>query len=133
MIKVINKKNSPYVKGEYIGRPSILGNPYTHLKTSKFKDLILVKTRNQSVEFYDKWLEESLKNNVDVYLEFERLVDLYIQKSELNLICWCDPLPCHGHILREYIFKRVKEKFQKRRLYEQEISSFLKKWDTIRI
>ena len=62
-IKVHNKYK---FKGDgvYIGRPSCLGNPFSHLENTKasFK----VKDREEAVALYEVWLKEQLRENVEV-------------------------------------------------------------------
>lgn len=100
-IEVVNMKN---YKGEgiYIGRPSVLGNPYSHLKVSiaKFK----CDTREESIEKYKIFLREEYMKGGAVKKELDRLV-LLAKRGELVLICWCKPLPCHGEFIRSAIMQ----------------------------
>jgi hypothetical protein len=49
MIKVVNKySHIPTSNDIYIGRGSILGNPYTHLPIKNTKAFIQYKTREES-------------------------------------------------------------------------------------
>jgi len=100
MIYVKNKKKYSG-NGFYIGRPSILGNPYTHLK-GKTLAKFTVETRQKSVEKYREYFEEQMRTN---YF-FKRMIDIMIEKSKVEdiyLICWCKPLSCHGDIIKEYL------------------------------
>ena len=103
MIKVVNKRTYKG-PGEYIGRPSSLGNPYSHQENTiaQFK----VATRDDSIDKYDIWLDEQLKSDTAAKREFDRLVEIYKNTGELTLVCWCDPLRCHGHSIK----KRIEEK-----------------------
>jgi hypothetical protein len=29
--------------------------------------------------------------------------------QDLRFVCWCDPLPCHTHIVRDYLLKRLEK------------------------
>ena len=83
---VHNKKNKFDV---YIGRPSIWGNPFSHLPTANVE--YLVRTRTEAIKCYAAWI------NVRPDL-------IKAAKEELrgkDLLCWCTPLPCHGEILME--------------------------------
>ncbi len=104
MIEVVNKKTFGG-HGTYIGRPSPLGNPYSHLPSAcaEFR----VATRDEAVEKYREWLSEALKNNTLVRTAFNTLVDFYRQFGKLTLICWCAPKNCHGHVLRDMILRAL--------------------------
>ena len=98
MIVIHNKKTEPTIDGIYIGRPYVLGNPFSHKEKSiaKYK----VKSRDEAVDEYEKWLDEKLKDSEsEEYKEFCRLLELYKSNKRLDLICWCHPLRCHGDVL----------------------------------
>jgi len=89
MPKVLNKRTDKIPSDAiYIGRPSVYGNPFPITST---------RSRTQSVELFKKYFD---KND-----NLKKLV-----KSELkgkDLVCWCAPLLCHGHILREYANRKI--------------------------
>lgn len=100
MIKVVNKRSGE--EGEYIGRPSPLGNPFTHLTRTKHA-MFLCDTREESIRRYREWLEYHISEKTpEIMDEMQRLYDLS-QEGDLNLVCWCKPLSCHGDILKEYL------------------------------
>lgn len=99
MIYVVNKRFCD--QGVYIGRPSKLGNPYSHLESSVAE--FRVKTREESIEKYGGWLRGQYRLKGDVYDTLMRLVDVYEKTGELTLVCWCKPLPCHGDVIRDAI------------------------------
>ena len=66
----------------YIGRPGKWGNPFSIGKDGD-RDEVLAK--------YVDWLHDNT--------DFVAMV-----RAELpgkDLLCWCDPSSCHGHILRD--------------------------------
>lgn len=82
---VVNKRTSVF--DVYVGRPSIWGNPFSHLHgtLAEFK----VDLREESIDRFEKWI-----------LSNPELIEK--AKKELKgkiLGCWCAPLPCHGDIL----------------------------------
>ena len=87
-IKVHNKYRFKG-KGVYIGRPSCLGNPFSHLENTKadFK----VKDREEAVALYEVWLKEQLRENVEVRKEMTNLYNKWREDGELNLICCVAP------------------------------------------
>ena len=72
----------------YIGRPTKWGNPWSH-KLSRFPDTIKVKTRDESVENFRRYLRER-----------PELIEAV--RRELRgkfLVCFCRPHACHGDVL----------------------------------
>lgn len=113
-IKVINTHHLKGKKeGEYIGRGSPLGNPYSHQEgtTALYK----VATREEAIEKYRIWLEDQIfiKENQEIINELERLTDLALYEGKLLLRCFCAPAPCHGDVIKEYLEEAI-ERFLKR-------------------
>lgn len=90
MIRVINKHFEPYTTGQYVGRPSILGNPFVIGRDG---------TREEVVEKYRRWLWGQTQRRGKVYQKLLELKEKAIVE-DLNLICWCAPKPCHADILK---------------------------------
>jgi len=92
-IKVVNKKLGGI--GEYIGRPSPLGNPF---QLEKEEDRLSVISR------YREWiLGQIMAKDEQVLSELSRLRQIAIEKGELRLQCWCAPKHCHGDVIKEII------------------------------
>jgi hypothetical protein len=101
MITIANKRNAS--SGEYIGRPSPLGNPFTHLKNSKYAEKTC-SSRDESVDNYREWLMERLEeSDSDVAEELIRLNDMLEETGRLTLLCWCRPSLCHGDVIKEIL------------------------------
>jgi hypothetical protein len=101
MISVINLHAGG--TGEYIGRPSILGNPYI---------LGVDGTRADCIDKYETYFLDKLENDPKFRKEFERLVDL-ARAGKLSIACWCAPQRCHGDVIKKYIEQRLNdEKFK---------------------
>jgi hypothetical protein len=82
---VVNRKHTA-TYDVYIGRPSKWGNPYKiGMRVAGIDHPI---TRVEAVQLY-----EAL-----ILADPELLDDLPTLKGKI-LGCWCDPLPCHGHVL----------------------------------
>jgi len=90
MTKVVHCRKEPY--DVYIGRPSIWGNPFTHLKDGKNKASIVVENREEAIQKYKEWIVTQ-----PVLLE-----KLKFLKGK-TLGCWCKPQSCHGDVLVELI------------------------------
>ena len=95
MVTVVNRHKFKG-KGEYVGRPSALGNPFK-LKSAggQFK-------RGETLECYREWLREQWKIGGKAKHELLRLVAC-AKAGDLNLVCSCKPHPCHGDVLKEAI------------------------------
>ena len=85
--RVVNMRHEHY--DEYIGRGSLWGNRYSHIRSS-FKGVIYVATRREAIERY----REDLINDP----ERMRLIPTL---KGLRLGCYCKPLDCHGDVLVE--------------------------------
>lgn len=97
-------------QGEYVGRPSILGNPYSH-KFGEQKYLTL--TREEAITRYREWLIEQLqKQNSPQFKELLRLAQIVGKEGKLVLRCWCAPLPCHADVIRDLVFKLVEKEIE---------------------
>lgn len=112
-IEVINSHHLKGRKeGEYIGRGSPLGNPYSHQEgtTALYK----VASREEAIEKYRIWLEDQIvKENQEIINELERLTDLALYEGKLLLRCFCAPAPCHGDVIKDTIEGLI-ERFLKR-------------------
>ena len=102
MINIVNKKTYNG-SGVYIGRPSPLGNPYTHIADRRTLAQNVVKTRDEAVAKNAGWLDEQMSQNGVVAKTVRNLAVQYKRSGQLTLICWCAPQACHGHILAEKI------------------------------
>ena len=87
MINVVNKKTYKG-GGVYIGRPSPLGNPYTHIVDRRTLAEHVVKTRDEAVAGYAEWLNEQMSHNGVVAKTARDLVAQYSRTGQLTLICW---------------------------------------------
>jgi Domain of unknown function (DUF4326) len=96
MIRIENKKTY-HGEGVYIGRPSLMGNPFK---------IGIDGTRREVIILYRYWLWEEIKRGGKVYQELQRLVSI-ARQGELILICWCKDrdrnVSCHGDILKRSI------------------------------
>lgn len=93
-IEVMNKNTVPYAQGEYIGRPSVLGNPFVIGRDG---------TREQVIERYKTWLRRQWKEKKPARQELVWLAQDAKQDGRLTLICHCKPLACHGDAVAEAV------------------------------
>jgi hypothetical protein len=97
-IKIVNKRDG--TPGEYIGRPSVLGNPFAIGHDG---------TRQEVIAKYREWLWIKVKSMDQAVLEeLDRLAEKLITDGGLTLVCWCAPQACHGDVLASAIHWRNK-------------------------
>jgi hypothetical protein len=80
-------------RGEYIGRPSPLGNPF-EIDDNMDRSTVISK--------YKEWFYENI-NDYKVDKELERLKTIIENDGDVTLVCWCAPSDCHGHVIKEYL------------------------------
>lgn len=85
VINVRNRKGNP--NEVYIGRPSVFGNPFSHLKYSRAHTM--VSSREQAIALHESYM----LSKADTNPEFRAQVRSLYGKT---LVCFCAPLDCHG-------------------------------------
>lgn len=96
-----------------IFRPSILGNPYTHIKDKQTLTIYLVKDRDEAIDMYSHYFDIMYGSNVEFTREVDAIYEKYKNGEEVYLECYCSPLRCHGDIIKEKLEKRLlKEKIK---------------------
>lgn len=101
MITVVNKrtaKRNDAALRIYIGRPSPLGNPFTHIRDKTTLAKFLAETREDAVEKYSQWLGTTDR----ALAELLRIRNLSLE-HDIELECWCAPLSCHGDVIKKVI------------------------------
>lgn len=107
MIKVVHCKVERDC--EYIGRPSPLGNPFSHKRDTKAD--FIVASREEAVKRYRMWLIKKIKEKDKAVIdELKRLKRIAMEKGELKLGCWCAPKACHGDVIKEILEMSIKKK-----------------------
>lgn len=76
----------------YIGRPSILSNPFP---------ITSYDNRKESLRKFKIYLKQQIILRTKVYHELRRIQILEEKNPNkiIRLLCFCKPLPCHGDIL----------------------------------
>ena len=75
----------------YVGRPSPLGNPYALGRDG---------SREQLIDRYRRWLWAQLQAPGSAQERELRRLLAQARSGELELLCWCAPLPCHAEVVR---------------------------------
>ncbi len=92
--KVVHCKQESY--DIYIGRPSVWGNPFTHIKDKTTKAEFIVKDRHEAVMKYLEYLTSGNGKHLLSHLK---------ELKGKTLGCWCKPKECHGDVLKKLIEK----------------------------
>lgn len=96
MIRVGRKHEQNAV---YVGRPSLLGNPFK-MRNEGDRDLVCDR--------YDTWLSERLRQGDPlITVEIDRLVAL-ARQGDLVLGCYCAPARCHADSIKRVIEARLR-------------------------
>lgn len=89
-------------------RPSVFGNPYTHIKNKETLALYKVKTRDIAIDLYDKWFDEMVKCDEDFRQQWDALYKAYTSYDEIFLGCFCALNErCHADIIAKKLKKRA--------------------------
>ena len=92
-IRILNKRVMGD-RGECVGRPSALGNPFKLEHESQ---------RNHVIQQYELWLQERIKaRDAQVCHELNRLYQIARNQGVLELTCWCAPKRCHADVIRTF-------------------------------
>ena len=119
MIYVYNSHNEDFTlkpNNYYIGRPSILGNPFTHhgVKTNLAK--LAFKTREEAIEAYEKYFDTMYGKDDEFTKAFDEIYEHYKNGEDIYLQCFCKPLACHGDIIANKLQKKlIQEKLKERK------------------
>jgi uncharacterized protein YeaO (DUF488 family) len=105
-ISIVNKRfHTPTEHDVYIGRGSLLGNPFSHLE-SKY-DTFLCKDRQEAINRYEAFIYSKMDSDGDIVAnELKRLAEI-VKTNNINLVCHCKhpsrDVQCHGDIIKNII------------------------------
>lgn len=91
----------------FIYRPSILSNPYTHIKDKKTLAKYVVKTREEALKRYETYFDAMYSGNKPFRNLVDDIYEKYKSGETVYLGCFCHPLPCHGDIIAEKLQQRL--------------------------
>lgn len=100
MITVANKKHG--ATGDYVGRPSLLGNPF-RVGVDGDRDEVIEKYRTWLIREFKAASKDMTKR--PIAFEFLKLVQKHLHGEDITLVCWCAPEPCHAHVIKDLILR----------------------------
>ena len=104
MIRVVNKKtHKPTPDDFYIGRGSVMGNPYYHKESNHPQALYKVDTVEEAIEGYTKDFMHHYFNDAAINKVIKELVDRELNDQNTNLVCYCAPNKCHGDVIKKFV------------------------------
>lgn len=106
MITIANKKTYRPRPGDvvfYVGRPDILGNPYTHNPVGNTLAKFKTSTREEAIESYRTHFKEVLLNIPEAVDRINHIAREHQAGHNVILLCWCAPEPCHASVIKEYL------------------------------
>jgi len=83
----------------YIGRPDVLGNPWSHLRSELATQ---VGSRSEAIKRYVERFD-ALPDDAPERVAIRELADRVRAGERVALECWCAPHPCHGDALAAHI------------------------------
>lgn len=109
MIIVVNKyKHTPTNSDVYVGRGSVLGNPYTSIKNRNTLAEQQCDSREESINNFEIYLNEKIKKgNNKICDELNRIYKLSKENDNIYLVCFCKPKDCHGDIIKKVIEEKL--------------------------
>lgn len=119
-IHVYNKNNEEHYGPNvfYIGRGSVLGNPWTHIKDKKTLAKFVVKDRDTAIDNYDHYFDVMYGSDVKFTEAVDKIYEAYKAGEDVYLECFCKPLRCHGDIIADKLTQRlVRERIKEKRKY----------------
>ena len=109
-INVVNKRKhkSNGLPNYYIGRPSVLGNPYSHI-SGDTKASVLTDSRETAIEGYRTHFDYHIVHSPDFIREVSNIKRIAQLHGGIKLVCWCAPLGCHGDIIKQHLENKMSE------------------------
>lgn len=106
-VLVVNKTNhAPTDNDYYIGRGSVLGNPYTSKDVNNSMAIYQSTSREASIESYRDYLKDKIDSNDIPIMNMINMMLETLKTSDINLVCYCKPKDCHGDVIKTYLVSK---------------------------
>jgi predicted NAD-dependent protein-ADP-ribosyltransferase YbiA (DUF1768 family) len=105
VIRVVNKNtHKPTPDDFYIGRGSVMGNPYHHKESKHPQAIYRVATAEEAIFRFEHYLNAQILKGDPFMCDFiNTLIIRELTGKDSNLVCFCDPDPCHGSTIKKYV------------------------------
>ncbi len=101
-IRVVAKHaHTPTADDIYVGRGSPLGNPFSHKKGTQAA--FVVESRAAAIEHYREWLQHRIAEREPTVMRALAAIYDRARYGNVNLVCYCAPLSCHGDVVAEVV------------------------------
>lgn len=94
----------------FIGRGSVLGNPYTSKPLENTKALFSCDNKKEAIDKYKIYLIEKINENDEEICSILQQIEKASEEGIAFLICYCKPSGCHGDFIKEIVDGRIDSK-----------------------
>jgi len=109
MIRVVNKHNhKPTELDVYVGRGSVLGNPYSSIQSVETKAEFICESREEAIRQFSFYLKQKIDNKDKSVCDELNKIWLMAHKGDVNLVCYCAPKSCHANTIKNIIESKLK-------------------------
>lgn len=91
----------------YIGRPSVLANPFTFNGKRSNLAKKSFKTREEAIMAYEEYFKAMYGTDKDFTNAFDEIYEKYKKGEDIFLQCFCKPEPCHGDVIAKFLQKKL--------------------------
>jgi len=107
-IIVVNKNvHAPTSTDIYVGRGSVLGNPYTSKDLTASKAIYQVSNKEEAIRSYREYLSVNIATGNNEICDELNEIYLMALKGDVNLVCYCKPKDCHGDIIKDIVTAKI--------------------------
>ncbi len=97
-------KHKPTPDDFYIGRGSVMGNPYHHKESNHPQALYKVDTVEEAIEGYESYFQNCYFSTDEGFRrQVQKLIDRESNDQNTNLVCYCAPDKCHGDVIKKFV------------------------------
>jgi len=102
----------------YIGRGSILGNPYTHLPLKGTMAIYHTRNREEAIERYGGYFDLMYERDSEFKAVVDEIYEKYKKGEDIYFGCYCNSEEeCHGGVIKKKLQKRLlKEKIMEEKI-----------------
>ncbi len=104
-LKVVNgHTHYPTLENDVlVARPSIFGNPYTHMKLENTVAEFQCKTREEAIDNYRTHFYKKIHSDKKFKKEINKILKKMWNEEKINLVCYCQPKLCHGDVVKSFL------------------------------